>query len=119
MTSLMAASATTCSWAAPATTSSPVVPATTACQAAPTTTPSCSRPIFGSDVVLDFTPKTDTLSIQSHINGLDIVKPGDLAAYISGTGTTSTITLGSDTIRLTGISKSDLLAHLDQYVKIV
>src|SRR6476659_5799469 len=31
---------------------------------------------FGSDVVLDFTRGNDVLSIQSHINGLNITTPG-------------------------------------------
>ena len=43
----------------------------------------------------------------------------DLAKFVSGDAISSTITLGSDTIKLVGVSKADLLGHLDQYVKIV
>ncbi len=73
---------------------------------------------FGKDVVMDF-QSGDTLSIQSHINGLNISNPSDLVSHISGNAISSTITLGTDTIKLIGVSKSDLIAHIDQYVKIV
>ena len=74
---------------------------------------------FGKDVVLDFQPGTDVLSIEAHINGLAISTAADLARHVSGDAISSTITLGSDTIKLVGVSKADLLGHLDQYVKIV
>lgn len=73
---------------------------------------------FGKDVILDF-QKGDTIAIQSHINGTGIAKAADLAAYVSGDGASSTITIGNDTIKLVGVSKADLLAHLQDYVKIV
>jgi Ca2+-binding RTX toxin-like protein len=74
---------------------------------------------FGQDVVLDFQKGSDVLKIESGINGLPISSPEDLEPYISGNLVSSTITLGGDTIRLIGVSKSDLLRNLDDYVKIV
>ncbi|MGG5819304.1 calcium-binding protein [Falsiroseomonas sp. HW251] len=73
---------------------------------------------FGKDVVLDF-QKGDTIAIQANINGTGITKAADLAGYVSGNAASSTITIGDDTIKLVGVSKSDLLAHLNDYVKIV
>lgn len=73
---------------------------------------------FGKDVVLDF-QKGDTIAIEANINGSGISKASDLAAYVSGSGNTSTITIGDDTIRLVGVSKADLLQNLNDYVKIV
>jgi hypothetical protein len=70
-------------------------------------------------VVLDFKAGDDTLSIQSGINGLNITSAADLANYISGTNTTATITLGTDTIRLSGISAADLRSQLNEHVRIV
>ena len=78
---------------------------------------------FGNDAVLDLAKGADKLAIDAHINGLNIISPSDLAPYISGGGTGlgaySVITLGTDTIKLYGVSKSDLLSNLTQYVKIV
>jgi len=78
---------------------------------------------FGNDVVLDFTRNVDTISIDAGINGLSIATPADLASRITGGGSGlssySVITLGTDTIKLNGISKADLLSNLTQYVKIV
>ncbi|HYZ33829.1 MAG TPA: hypothetical protein VE684_16290 [Crenalkalicoccus sp.] len=73
---------------------------------------------FGKDVVMDF-HSGDLLAIQSNINGLSITSATDLVPHISGDASSSVITLGQDTIKLIGISKADLLGHLDQYVKIV
>lgn len=74
---------------------------------------------FGQDVVLDFRSGADTLAIQANINGLAITTPADLATYITGQGGSSVITLGSDTIRLVGVSRADLISHLNDYVRIV
>jgi len=74
---------------------------------------------FGQDVVLGFEKGQDTLQIEAGINGLPISKASDLAAYIGGSATSPTITLGDDTIRLVGVSKEDLIQHINQYVKIV
>jgi len=74
---------------------------------------------FGKDVVLDFQKGVDVLEIQANINGLPIGSAADLSGYITGNAVSSTITLNGDTIRLVGVSVSDLRDNLDSYVKIV
>lgn len=74
---------------------------------------------FGKDVVLGFQKGVDTLEIEANINGLPITSAADLAGYVGGSASSATITLGADTIRLVGVSKADLLANLNDYVKIV
>lgn len=74
---------------------------------------------FGKDVVLGFQKGQDKLEIEAGINGLAITKASDVVAYIGGSAASPTITLGSDTIQLVGVSKDDLIAHINNYVKIV
>jgi Ca2+-binding RTX toxin-like protein len=74
---------------------------------------------FGKDVVLDFQKGQDVLQIQANINGLRIASPSDLARFVSGDAGSSEIKLGSDTIKLVGVSRADLLGNIGDYVKIV
>jgi Ca2+-binding RTX toxin-like protein len=74
---------------------------------------------FGGDVVLDFKAGQDTLAIKSGINGLPVESAEDLANHVSGDATGAVISLGGDSITLSGVSPDDLLGNLDDYVKIV
>jgi Ca2+-binding RTX toxin-like protein len=74
---------------------------------------------FGQDTILDFDLANDTLEIKAGINGMPITDPGDVAGYVSESSGNAVITIGGDSITLVGVSKSDLLAHLNDVVNIV
>lgn len=75
---------------------------------------------FGRDVVLDFRPGEDVISIQANINGSGIASADDLVGRISSDDTGAVINLGDgDQIKLVGVSTEDLLNNLSSYVKIV
>lgn len=75
---------------------------------------------FGRDVVLDFRPGEDVISIQANINGSGITSADDLVGRISSDDTGTVINLGDgDQIKLVGVSTEDLLNNLSSYVKIV
>jgi Ca2+-binding RTX toxin-like protein len=74
---------------------------------------------FGRDVVLDFQKGVDTLQIQANINGLRIRQPEDLARFVTGDAASAEIKLGSDSIKLVGVSRADLIGNLSDYVRIV
>ena len=74
----------------------------------------------GNDVVADFVGGTDTIQIASNINGLSISSSSDLLTLISSdSGGNAVITLGSQTITLTGITEANLKANISTWVQII
>ena len=75
---------------------------------------------FGHDLIMDFNLTADTLQIASNINATGIADPSDLLSMLSAdTFGNAVITLGSDTITLSGISVADLTANIGTIVQIV
>jgi Ca2+-binding RTX toxin-like protein len=78
---------------------------------------------FGIDVIKDFTAG-DEIWITANINGLAVSAPKDLKAFLGG-GTDAdtgmpytTLTLGSDVIRIDNIDQADFSANIASYIKI-
>jgi Ca2+-binding RTX toxin-like protein len=76
---------------------------------------------FGNDVIMDFGKAGDELWLSKNINGSGIHDAADLQSLgmISGTSTYTVITIGSDSIKIMGVSKDDFLANMSTWVKIV
>jgi Ca2+-binding RTX toxin-like protein len=75
---------------------------------------------FGHDTVVGFT-SNDVLQIQDGINGLPIHSTAQFLsqATIGGAGNVTTITIGTDTIKIVGLNHTDLINNIDHYVKII
>ena len=73
----------------------------------------------GADVIADMTI-SDSIQITSGINGLDITTTADLTSLISSDASgNAVITLGTQTITVTGVSSTTLISDIDNYIQIV
>ena len=73
----------------------------------------------GADIIADF-GVGDTLLIARNINGTDISSPADISARIASVGNDSVIDLGDgNSVTLVDVSKDDLVAHIDSFVRIL
>jgi hypothetical protein len=73
---------------------------------------------FGDDVIADFS-KADQIWLTANINNSGISNAREVAQYVSGDASHTTIKIGDDSIRLDGVGKDDFLSHLTTWVKIV
>lgn len=74
---------------------------------------------FGSDVIADFTGGKDVIALTANINGSGIAEAGDVAQFVTGDASATTITIGEDSIRLEGVGRDDFLQHLTAWVKVI
>jgi hypothetical protein len=61
----------------------------------------------------------DEIHLARDINGSGIESAADLASLVTGDATSTTITIGTDTIRIQGMDKDEFLSNISNYVKIV
>jgi Ca2+-binding RTX toxin-like protein len=73
---------------------------------------------FGDDVIDDFSGK-DQIWLTANINNSGISNARDVAQFVSGDASHTTIRIGEDSIRLEGIGKDDFLQHLTSWVKVI
>lgn len=74
---------------------------------------------FGDDTIADFTGGKDEIWLTANLNGSGIGKAADVAQFVTGDASATTITIGEDSIRLEGVGKDDFLQHLTAWVKVV
>lgn len=74
---------------------------------------------FGEDVISDFAGGKDQIWLAANINDSGINNPLDVAQFVSGDASQTTIRIGEDSIRLDGVGKDDFLQHLTTWVKVV
>ncbi len=74
---------------------------------------------FGDDIIQGFELGKDVLHIEAGINGTGVTSHSQLTNLITEVGGNAVINLGSDSITLVGVSKSQLIANLDDAVDIV
>jgi Ca2+-binding RTX toxin-like protein len=75
---------------------------------------------FGDDIITDFDLSRDVLEIRGGINGSAITSPADLAPLVTeAQGDAVILFANGDSITLEGITRDDLLADLEQVIRIV
>ena len=75
---------------------------------------------FGDDVITDFDLDRDVLEIKGGINASGINDPADLIPLVTEVHGNAVIAFSNgDSITLEGVSRDDLLADLDQVIRIV
>jgi len=75
---------------------------------------------FGDDIITDFDLDRDVLEIKGGINASGINDPADLIPLVTEVHGNAVIAFSNgDSITLQGVSRDDLLADLDQVIRIV